>query len=103
MNLLCFIDETNVIVILEDMINKYNNFNTSESKSDHKRDFSFTILSNKVIKRKKNMNKRIWHYNHQLALVDPFDHQKEVMELFHCGEPLSSQDLNSNSPDCWLG
>ena len=62
-----------------------------------------TILSNKVIKRKKNMNKRIWHYNHQLALVDPFDHQKEVMELFHCGEPLSSQDLNSNYPDCWLG
>ena len=40
MNLLCSIDETNVIVILKDMINKYNNFNTSESKSDHKRDFS---------------------------------------------------------------
>ena len=38
MNLLCFIDVLNVIEILEDMIKKYNNFNTFEPKSDHKRD-----------------------------------------------------------------
>ena len=61
-----------------------------------------TIVSSKVIKRKKNMNKRIWHYNYQLALVDPFDHQKKVVGFFCCGEPLFSQDLDSNSPYCGL-
>ena len=44
------------------------------------------------------MNKRIWHYNYQLARVDPFDHQKKAMGLFYWGEPLFYQDLNSNSP-----
>ena len=39
---------------------------------------------------------------YQLALVDPFDHQKKVVGLFCLGEPLFSQDLNSNSPYCWL-
>ena len=52
-----------------------------------------TIVSSKVIKRKKNMNKRIWHYNYQLALVDPFDHQKKVVGLFCLGEPYSPKIL----------
>ena len=52
-----------------------------------------TILSSKVIKRKKNMNKRIWHYNYQLALVDPFDHQKRWWDFFAVVNPYSPKIL----------
>ena len=52
-----------------------------------------TIVSSKVIKRKKNMNKRIWHYNYQLALVDPFDHQKKVVGFFAVVNPYSPKIL----------